>query len=159
MDAALVALENSALAVAVREGAWTYPLVQILHLLGLVALLGAAGLLDLRLLGFGHRLPVALLADWLLPVTRGGFALTALSGFLLFAADARALAGNTIFHVKLAAVIAAGVNAWIFHRYVLPCGAWHAGGSIPLPARVVAFISLACWIAALTAGRLIAYFV
>ena len=44
--AVLVWLETSGLAVAMRQWAWLYPIVEILHILGFVVLVGAACVFD-----------------------------------------------------------------------------------------------------------------
>ena len=71
----LVWLETSALAVAMRQWQWLYPIVEILHILGFVLVVGGAFFFDLRLLGRGHSLAVSGLADASADVVaRGGFA-------------------------------------------------------------------------------------
>jgi hypothetical protein len=46
----LVWLETTQLAVAMRQWLWLYPIVEIVHILGFVLLVGAAFMFDLRLL-------------------------------------------------------------------------------------------------------------
>jgi hypothetical protein len=59
------ALEGSALGVMMRESDWLYPVANLMHLLGLVLLLGAMLFLDLRLLGLARHVPLGtgILAD------------------------------------------------------------------------------------------------
>ncbi|WP_235925768.1 hypothetical protein [Pontibacter burrus] len=45
-------VEDSALANLIRQSCWLYPLLEIVYILGIVLLVGAAFLIDLRLLGF-----------------------------------------------------------------------------------------------------------
>lgn len=72
---------------AVRNGEWTYPIVESMHIVGIVVMVGAALLFDLRLLGFaGRNMPVTALARFLLPVSRTGFGLVVVTGGLMFAA-------------------------------------------------------------------------
>ena len=47
----LIWLEGTAVAVAMREWSWLYPLVEMLHILGFVVLVGSAATFDVRLLG------------------------------------------------------------------------------------------------------------
>lgn len=63
----LQGLENSALAEAIRQSSWLYPFLEIIHIVGIVVLVGAAFLFDLRLLGRSGNLPVKDLANHLLP--------------------------------------------------------------------------------------------
>ena len=54
----LVLLETTGLAVAMRQWLWLYPIVEILHIIGLAVFVGAAALFDLRLLGVSRiRIP------------------------------------------------------------------------------------------------------
>ena len=62
----LVWLEGSAVAMAMRQWVWLYPIVEIVHIIGFVILVGAAAMFDLRLLGLSRQLPVADLAPHLL---------------------------------------------------------------------------------------------
>lgn len=69
--ALLAWLETSALGVAMREWAWLYPIVEILHILGFVVLVGATFMFDVRLLGLSRPLPASGMARHLLRWTRG----------------------------------------------------------------------------------------
>jgi hypothetical protein len=67
----LVWLESTPLAEAMRQWLWLYPTVEIIHILGLVVLVGGAALFDLKLLGFSPSLPLQGLACDILPWARG----------------------------------------------------------------------------------------
>ncbi|WP_251837472.1 DUF6644 family protein [Serpens gallinarum] len=150
------ALEGTALGVMMRESDWLYPVVNLLHLLGLVLLLGAMLFLDLRLLGLAPRVPLGLLAPWLTGFAVSGLLIQLASGLALFAADAMALIGNRLLQIKLLLVLFgignAGLFRWRFSR-VLP--KWEI---VPLPARMQAGLSLCAWLSVMAAGRLLAYF-
>lgn len=158
IDEALRWLEETALAEALRGGTWTYAAIESVHLLGLALLFGAIAALDLRLIGLSRSLSAAATARHLLPLAGFGFALSAVSGFLMFAADARALAGNTAFQLKLAFMILAGINAAAFH--LGPFRAIVAGNGQrrpPLAAILMGLCSLLLWTAVVVFGRLTAY--
>lgn len=135
-------------------GSWAagdiYPYANLVHLLGLVLLLGGTGLLDLRIIGAFRALPLAALSRALIPLAVAGFALQALSGAVLFAADAVALAGSATFGWKLAAIALALANAALFR--MLP-----VHGEMSAAARLMAAVSLAAWLTAAALGRMIAY--
>ncbi|KAB7647994.1 hypothetical protein F3168_06280 [Polymorphobacter fuscus] len=114
----------------------------MVHLLGLVLLVGSIGILDLRLLGAWPALPRDALQRALTPLGVAGLLLLAVSGSVLFAADAESVAGSTVFRWKLAVIGLALANAALFRR---------VGG------RVLAAISLAAWLVAAGLGRMIAY--
>ncbi|GGV00210.1 hypothetical protein GCM10010182_16780 [Actinomadura cremea] len=151
-------LEATAPADAVRDGRWTYALTESAHLIGLATMFGAIALFDLRLLGFSRRLPVGALARHALPWSRAAFALTALSGFLLFSANATQVAHNTAFQVKILLIGAAGLNILIFHTGTFrTVRDWDTSARTPPSARAAALVSLATWPAVIVCGRLIAY--
>ncbi|HSB40547.1 MAG TPA: hypothetical protein VLK28_01855 [Methylomirabilota bacterium] len=154
----LVWLETSALAVAMRQWQWLYPIVEILHILGFVLVVGGAFYFDLRLLGRARSLPVSGLAAHLLAWARAGFGLVAPTGLMMFAAHATEFAVNPAFRLKLILIAVALLNAAAFHRWPFRSVArWDAGARAPAWAGIAAVISLACWIGAIACGRLLAY--
>ena len=121
----LVALESSGFAAAMRHWLWLYPIVEILHILGFVLLVGAAVMFDLRLLGFSPRIPVSDLARHLLPWSRDRAPPGRALGARMFAAHATEWIANPAFWVKLSLIALAGLNAWAFHRWTSrSVGAW-----------------------------------
>ena len=155
----LVWLETSALAVAMRQWQWLYPIVEILHILGFVLVVGGAFFFDLRLLGRARSLPVSALAAHLLAWSRAGFALVAPTGFMMFTAHATEFAVNTAFRLKLILIALALLNAAAFHRWPFRSVLrWNIAADTPAWAKVAAMVSLVCWIGAIACGRLLAYF-
>jgi hypothetical protein len=154
----LVALESSGFAAAMRHWLWLYPIVEIMHILGFVLLIGAAVMFDLRLLGFSPRIPVSDLARHLLPWSRAGLLLVAPSGLAMFSAHATEWTANPAFWVKLSLIALAGLNAWAFHRWTFPSiGTWDRQTRVPAMARVSAVASLLLWTGVVSCGRLLAY--
>jgi uncharacterized membrane protein YbaN (DUF454 family) len=154
----LVWLETSAIAVAMRQWLWLYPIVEIVHIVGFVVLVGAAAMFDLRLLGLSRHLPVRGLAWHLLPWARVGLLLILPSGLLMFTAHATEMAANPAFRVKLACIAAAGLNAWLFHRGVFQSvSRWDQQAAAPTAAKIAAIASLMLWISVIACGRLLAY--
>ncbi|TBV76126.1 hypothetical protein EYC45_03015 [Pseudoxanthomonas winnipegensis] len=148
-------LEASALGQWMRAG-WGYPFANVLHLGGLVLLLGSIGLLDLRLLGFGRRLELEQVSRLLTPLGIVGLLVLVVTGVMLFSADATALLGNRMMQFKLIAVAVAVINALAFRL----CfgGRLHAWRHRPPPlGRAMAALSLLAWPIMLVAGRMIAY--
>ena len=155
----LVWLETSALAVAMRQWQWLYPIVEILHILGFVLVVGGAFFFDLRLLGRGRTLPVSGLAKHLLTWSRLGFAVVVPTGFMMFTAHATEFAVNPAFRLKLILIGLALLNAAAFHRWPFRSVIrWDVGPRTPVWARLAATVSLASWIGAIACGRLLAYF-
>lgn len=155
MDA-VAALQASAFGAWARGSAYAYPLANLIHLLGLLLLVGGIGVLDLRLAGLFRALPVAPLSRALTPLAITGLVLMLPSGFTMFAADAKALAGSGLFRWKLVLIGLAVANAvafrWAWGRRL---DRW--GGAVPPGARAMAIGSLVLWLVVGALGRLIAY--
>lgn len=139
-----------------RTSAFAYPAVNLLHVLGLVLLLGAMLLLDLRLLGVGRRLPVPEVSALLTPLAAAGLLILLGTGALLFAADAAPLLRNPLFVPKMACIALGVINAIVF-RFIWAGRLVHWDSVPPLQARLQAGASLLLWVAAACLGRLLAY--
>ena len=153
----LQGLEASALASAIRQSIWLYPFLEILHILGIVLLVGAAFLFDLRLLGFSRNLPAQDLARHILPWSRRGLYLIVPSGLLLFSTNAVALAGDPVFHIKLIMLVVGGINAGLFHRFVFSSSSEWLQDKSPQTAKAMAVCSIVVWVVVIACGRLLAY--
>ena len=131
---ALGALEGSGLGQAMRQWLWLYPSVEIVHIVGIGLLFGSIAVLDLRLLGFSRSFPVKKLASHVLPWTLGSFLLIIPSGFLMFTAHATEFIDSEVFLLKMGLILAAGVNAGVFHTTVFrSADVWDAEEMRKLP--------------------------
>jgi hypothetical protein len=154
--AAGAALEASPLGSWMRASSYAYPVVNLLHLLGLVLLIGPMLLLDLRLLGAGRQFPLPAVSATLTPWAVAGLLLLLPTGALLFSADAGPLLGNGLLQIKLLLIALGIVNALAFRRlWSDRLAGWDA--QPPAAGRMQAAMSGLCWLAAATLGRLIAY--
>lgn len=161
----LAAIENSHLSVWMRESPsiWAYPTVLTLHTIGLALLVGANMALDLRILGFASAIPFESLRG-LFRTMWIGFWINLASGVLLFVADATGKGSTRLFIGKLA-LVAVGVVGIPFTRRAVygSRGAAPAAATVgPLPraperATRWAVASIVVWLAAIAAGRLMAY--
>jgi len=142
-----------------RQWLWLYPIVEILHILGFVVLVGSAAMFDLRLLGFSRQLPVTGMERHLLTWARLSVLVILPTGALMFVAHATEFAGNPAFRLKLLLLVLAAVNAALFHlRPFRQVAGWDHGARAPLAARVAAGLSLILWTGVIACGRLLAYF-
>lgn len=142
----------------IRQSLWLYPALEIVHILGIVMLVGAAFLFDLRLLGFSRSLPVTALSKHLLPWSQRGLILIIPSGILLFITNAQALGVDPVFGVKVGLILFAALNVFVFHRFVYEPFKLRGGvGELPRSARVCGVVSIAVWVAVVACGRLLAY--
>jgi hypothetical protein len=151
MDALWVALQESFFAAFVRDSVYLYPFANITHVVAVIAFFGLVAVMDLRLLGVFGGTPGKIIIARLRPLAFILFIVIATTGFVLFSAEAVALARNPAFQIKLAAIALAlaniAMNEWTMRSY---------GEAAPL-ARVTAGLSLAVWLFIATMGRTIAY--
>ncbi|MCW3107297.1 MAG: hypothetical protein JWQ09_1803 [Segetibacter sp.] len=151
-------LENSSVAVAIRQSLWLYPALEIVHITGIVLLVGPAFMFDLRLLGFSKKLPVSVLSQYLLPWSRRGLLLIIPSGLLLFMTNAATLGYDMVFKVKMSLLVVAGLNALIFHQFTFRLvSSFNENTILPPAAKVTACISIIVWLGIIACGRLLAY--
>jgi hypothetical protein len=154
----LSVLEHSSLAEVMRHSLWTYPIVEIVHIVGFAILVGSVVLFDLRLLGFSRTVSIRSLERHLLPWSWVALLLIVPSGVAMLSAHATDFAGNPAFRVKLLLIAFAGVNALTFHYGVFrSVSTWDQHQPTPLAAKAAALLSLAIWLGVITCGRLIAY--
>jgi uncharacterized protein DUF6644 len=143
-------IQNQPFFAALRESALVYPIVLATHLSGIAVFGGAILMTDLRLFGWamadqpGQDVMAGLRTwKWV------GLAVMAVSGVLLAGAKAVMCGGNPYFQLKIGLLALVGLHALVFRRRAL---------SMPRIAKVSAALSLALWLAILSAGRLIAYY-
>jgi hypothetical protein len=154
----LVWLESTSLAEAMRQWLWLYPIVEIIHILGLVVLVGAVALFDFKLLGFSPSLPLQGLERDVLPWAPLSLLVIVPSGLLMFIAHATEMANNPAFQLKLLLLAGAGLNALVFHKRLFPTlAACDRGMPVPRSAKIQAVLSLSLWAGVITCGRLLAY--
>jgi hypothetical protein len=155
---ALQWLEDSSWAVGIRQSAWLYPALEIVHIIGIVLLVGPALMFDLRLLGLAGRLPLRALADHLLLWSRCSLLLVIPSGIFLFITNAKTLGYDPVFWWKMILLGIAGLNALVFHRVTFR-NVSSADPTMKIGTRgqVAAVISIVLWLAIIVCGRLLAY--
>jgi hypothetical protein len=154
-----VALEQSSFAAAVRQSLWLYPAANVGHIVALTFFAGAVAVMDVRLLGgLAATSPAPLLAR------ARSFAVAALAGMavtgcVLFSAEASHIALNPAFQLKAALVAAGLINVAIYEFWakrtverLVP------GATMPARAKVAGVLSLGIWVAVAACGRSIAYF-
>lgn len=149
-------LEASPLGEWMRSSALAYPIANVVHLLGLVTLVGPIILLDLRLLGFARELPLSPVSRTLTRCAVAGLLLLIVTGLLMFAADAGPLIGNRIMQIKLCLVVFGLANAVAFRTlWGQRLTEWDAAP--PTLGRLQALLSIVAWLSVGGLGRWIAY--
>lgn len=152
-------LEQTPVGAVVRESLWLFPVIEIVHLLGMTALVATVAAFDLRLLGWAMRAQrVSALAGRLLPWSWAGFAVQVVTGTLLFSSEAVHLYANPAFRMKLVLIFLAGVHALVFHWTVYrDVATWDESAALPFPAKVAGLVSILIWIGVVAAGRFIGF--
>ena len=160
MEPLLVWLEGSALGQLMRtSGVWAYGVVNLVHILGVATLFGSVLAFDLRLLGLWRRVPLAALELPTLTLAVCGFALAVTSGAAMISTNGTEYIGNPFLIIKFSAIGLGLAN--IVAVQFLP--AWRARAVEPhaphqrWTLRFVGATSLACWLGAVAAGRMIGY--
>ena len=153
----LSSLEQWQFSVWVRESGsiWAYPTILFMHTVGMAMVAGLSAAIDLRLLGFPPRAPIKPM-ERIYPLIWIGFAINLITGTILLIADATTKLTNPDFYVKMVFVLG-GVA--ILQRMRDKVFAYPALDKSPVTGSMkgLAWISLVCWLGAITAGRLLAY--
>jgi len=148
---------ESAIAEFMRT-AWAWPIVESLHFIGLCMLVGAIGAFDLRLLGVARRVPIEAVHR-LVPWGILGFVLNVTTGTMFVLTEPDQYIYNPAFHLKLAFILIAGVNANLFYLTSFR----QAFGptprlDAPRRAKIIAAVSLCAWMTVIVSGRMITFF-
>jgi hypothetical protein len=152
-------LEGSGLAAKIRDSLFLFPMIESTHVFGLALVFGTIAIIDLRLLGIAStQRPFTRMASDILKWTWGAFALTALTGSLMFITNAPVYYHNFFFRTKMALLVLTGINLLVFE---LTAGrtihSWDQAPSAPRAGKAVAVLSLAMWISIIFMGRLIGF--
>ena len=148
-------LEHSNLSRAILESDFGFGLLIIAHVLGLGLFLGTVLLFDLRLLERSIRTsPVSDFVDHMLPWTRLGFGLMAVSVVILFCTEAVKCYQSTAFRLKMAFILLGLVNVAVFHQVSYSKSGTQANR---VSWTIAGAASLLLWLGALAAGRAVGY--
>ena len=160
LDPFLLWLESTPLSqwIVGSDSILAFPGILTFHAIGMGFAVGINAALALRILGVAPGVPLAEMRRFV-PVLWFGFWMNAISGVLLLIGYPTKALTNPVFYLKLA-LIAAGMILFVrISRRI-----FGSAGEAPLPdaastprLRRLAIVSLVCWTAAITAGRLLAY--
>ena len=152
-------LGNTSWSIALHESRYVFLLVLMIHVLTLSVFVGTAAMIDLRLLGKTMtRVPVSQVVTRLLPWSEAGFLVMVVTGTLLFYAAPVARYENVFFRLKMAALLIAVMNVWVFRCTIYRrVGEWDLDPVPPRRVRMVGALSLLLLAIIITAGRMMAY--
>jgi hypothetical protein len=157
--AILKSLETSGLAGRIRESLFLFPLLESTHVIGLALVFGTIAIIDLRLLGIAstERSFTRMWSD-ILKWTWAAFALTALTGALMFITNAAVYYHNFFFRTKMLLLALTAVNMLAFELTARrTVNSWDRAPSAPRAGKAVAALSLAMWIGIIFMGRIIGF--
>lgn len=150
-------VEATSLSTWLRESpsVWAFPTVLTLHTLGLGLVVGGSSILSLRILGSAPRMPLKPL-EKLFSIIWVGFTVNAASGVLLLVKAATTAGISVLFWTKigiivLAMIVLVRIRAAVFSDSQTDDRAVSGG------AKALAVASILLWLAAIVAGRLLAY--
>jgi hypothetical protein len=132
-----------------------YATILFLHGIGMALVAGFAFVISLRLLGFAPKIPIKPM-EKLFPWMWWGFALNAVTGTCLLMGDATTKGTNPDFGIKMVFVFSGIVVLKIMRKKVFGDPQLDQA-PVTGTAKGLAWLSLICWIGAITAGRLLAY--
>ena len=152
-------VEASGLGSYVASSSWAFPVLETIHVMAIVTVVGSIAVMDLRLLGLASTdRPVSEVSRDTLPMTWGAFVIAVLSGSLLFVSKASEYAVNPNFQWKMVLIALAGLNMAVFHLFTWKSvGDWDNDRSAPLPGRIAGALSLGIWITVVFFARAIGF--
>jgi len=153
----LRSLEETGFSTWLRESnsIFAFYFILLFHTFGLALLVGANAIVDLRLLGVPANLPMAPLKRYF-SIMWVGFMLNVITGILLVVAYPTKALTNPVFYLKLTCIALAVIVMQKTYKRVFANPSL-SETSMQSEGRALAKWSLGLWIAAITAGRLLAY--
>jgi hypothetical protein len=147
-------IEESRLAVFVREDFYAYFVLLILHAWGMALLIGGGIVLSLRFIGVASGARLERFAGFF-PYMQAGAVLAIVSGLGLLAGYPAKALTNWVFALKFAFLIGAALLLWRMARTYFP----RAARDEPLPARArwLGALTLALWLGGVACGKLLLY--
>ena len=137
-------MENTSLAmwIGLSDSFFAYPLILLVHTVGLTLIVGVNLVVSLRVLGVSPEMPLDEL-EQLFPLMWAGLFMNVLTGVLLFIAKATQFVVNPAFYLKMISIAAALAIFLVMRRRT--------------PSRILAAASIGFWLLAIIGGRAMAY--
>jgi hypothetical protein len=135
-----------------NQNEWSFPVTEILHIIGFIILIGTIVIVDLRLLGVGMRRQTsAELVKDTAPWTLLGLVMIVITGPMIFLSDPVLYLYNEAFRFKITMLIVCIIFNWTLHRKV--ANAPDPGSMGP----VIGGLSMLMWASLIYAGIFIAF--
>jgi hypothetical protein len=152
-------LQETSLATRIRDSFFVFPLLESAHVIGLALVFGTIAVIDLRLLGLASTArSFSRIASDVMNWTWAAFAVTAVTGLLMFITNAQVYFHNAYFRAKILLLVLAALNVIVFQLTAArTVQRWDSASSAPPVGRAVAVLSLVIWVAVIFAGRMIGF--
>jgi hypothetical protein len=135
---------------------WLWPLCETLHFVGLALLIGAAGLFDLRLMGFLKSVPLSA-AMKMRPWAALGIAINLVTGVMFLVGAPEQYLTNPAWWAKVSFLAIAILNIAFFEttsgRRMLVL----SDGETPMSYKIAGAVSITSWLAVLYFGRMLPF--
>jgi hypothetical protein len=153
----VVWLKSTALSQVMIEQPSLWPICETLHFVGLALLVGAAGIFDLRLMGFLKGIPIAAamqMRGW----AAAGIAMNVITGVLFFVGAPDQYINNPAWWGKVLFLIVAMLNIAFFETTQgARMLAMTAEEDMPVSFKIAGAVSIASWFAVLYFGRMLPF--
>jgi hypothetical protein len=150
-------LKSTSISHTMTMSVWAWPLCETLHFIGLALLIGAAGLMDLRLMGLMRGVPLSAVMQmrkW----AALGVVINVVTGTLFFIGAPDQYIHNPAWAAKLLFLAVAIVNVVIFEttqgKRMLMLS---ADADTPRSFKVAGAVSMASWFLVLYFGRMLPF--
>lgn len=144
------------LTAAVAGHFWVVPALQTIHILSVAVVLSGVLFINLRIVGIVERSQsVGAVLDRFLLATGIAVLVLAVTGVLLIAGEPTRAIFRTVFWIKMALILVAGMLTWS-HRQAFAPAAGDVAVVTPLR-KGIAIAALLLWLGVIIAGRWIAY--
>jgi len=152
-------IEYSPMGVSIAESLWAFPMVETVHVMALVTVLGTLLVMDLRMLGWASTaVPIRKVSEDTLKWTWMAFVLAAITGTILWVSKAHSYMINPYFLTKMGLMAVAGLNMLFFHFVTYKTvDQWDTAASPPAAVKLSAVLSLVLWIVIVFCGRAIGF--
>src|ERR1700761_1906368 len=140
-------IENTGLGPVIAVSRYLWPIIEGTHLLSLAFSAGLIVLTDLRLIGvFLPDVPLPIALKQLRPYILSAFAVTFLTGGLVFWAEASSVIESPLWTAKILLIVLAGLNA-LYFELVIARRPEVIENRKPLPSsvRISGVVSLTTW--------------
>jgi hypothetical protein len=156
-EALVVWLKGTSVSQAMSMSPILWPICEMLHFIGLALLIGGAGLMDLRLMGFMKSVPlhaVMQVRKWAVL----GVAINVVTGVLFFVGAPGQYVDNAAWYGKLLFLLVAMINVAVFEtRHGKRMLTLAANERTPVSFKVAGAVSIGSWFLVLYFGRMLPF--